>query len=227
MGTAPAVGVNERRWFILEDNPMTGLNDVRDIPKRWLDGLALVRQLIPTAVMAGGCLRDRTVGVPVKDIDIFVPVDEDRETDLNKIVAMLATVGVEGTIVGDKMYPRSDNRIIGVVDFEIPGAPPFQIVVGQWGKTIDDLFSCFDFGICQIATNGKEIWRGRHFILDHRNKRFRLCTQRSREAFQQSIERFARLKAEKFKDWTFDLGNFHPQFYADGGMVWSAGNPFP
>ena len=188
-----------------------------DIPDRWRVGLSIVRDLIPSAVMAGGCLRDRTVGVAVKDIDIFVPVSEDKESDLRKIVEMLDSVGIEGTISSDKMYPESDNRIVGVVDFKIPNAPPFQIVVGDWGQAIDDLFQRFDFGNCQIATNGKEIWRSGNFIPDIRAKTFQLCTPRSRRGFQQSIERFARLKAEKYPDWKFDLGHFDARYAGHNG----------
>lgn len=40
--------------------------------------LARVRQHIPNAVLAGGCLRDTFYGVEVKDLDFVVEWDEDR-----------------------------------------------------------------------------------------------------------------------------------------------------
>src|SRR5689334_11499331 len=46
------------------------------IPIEWREMLHTLQQAYPSAVIAGGCLRDLVFGGAVKDIDVFVPRGE-------------------------------------------------------------------------------------------------------------------------------------------------------
>lgn len=181
------------------------INTVDDIPRSWRNALALLRTAIPAAVMAGGCLRDRDNGRPVKDIDIFVPVSTSKHEDLEAIKKIVEGFGwMDVNIDNAKMYPEGcDTRVVGIVDCRVPNAPPIQIIVGEWDT--DNLFRHFDFGICQISFDGKSIRRSHHYNTDRVWQRFRIVTERSDKAFVSSINRWARLK-QKYEGWTFDLG---------------------
>ena len=188
------------------------------IPSAWRAALGAVQSVVPQAVLAGGALRDRDNGKKVKDLDIFLPVSENTWYDLDTVCRAMTKMDFEATISESKMYPQSDNRIVGVVDVKYVGAPPLQLIVGEWGRSINDLFQLFDFGICQIAFDGRDIHRSKDYAIDLRDKKFRLVTPRTTQSFEQSVERFARLKHEKYQDWKFDLGHWGGLFTGSGGF---------
>jgi hypothetical protein len=183
----------------------SGLNSVADIPQPWRAALAQIKSYIPSAVIAGGCLRDREFGKKVKDIDIFVPVSTSTEADLKAVKEMLIELGWQEVHIDTaKTYPDGcDTRVIGVVEAKLQGCPPIQVVVGEWNT--ENIFDHFDFGICQISFDGRTIKRSVDYQVDRRWKQFRLATVRSDAAFVASINRWARLK-EKYEGWTFNLG---------------------
>lgn len=183
----------------------SGLNSVADIPQPWRTALAQLQTCIPSAIMAGGCLRDREFGKKVKDIDIFVPVSSNPEKDLSEVKKMLIDLGwLDVRVDTAKTYPEGcDTRIIGVVEGRVLNCPPIQVVVGEWDT--EKIFEHFDFGICQISFDGRTIRRSPDYQMDRRSRKFRIVTERSDKAFVSSINRWARLK-EKYQDWTFDLG---------------------
>lgn len=201
---------------------MSGINTVGDIPKAWRDLFALIKDHVGGVIMAGGCLRDRDNGVRVNDIDLFVPQTTGSEKDVTSLVPLLLSLGAQrAEVVNDRMYPEGvDNRIIGVVEAKFVSCPlVLQFVVGDWGVGIPDLFHRFDYGICMIAYDGKQIHRSPEYFTDQKAKLFRLCTPRSRSAFQKSVMRYAKL-LPKYPGWKFDLGHFHAQYGGhSGGLV--------
>jgi hypothetical protein len=203
----------------------TKLERVTDIPVAWRNALAQLQTCIPSAVMAGGCLRDREHGRKVKDLDIFVPVSTDSHADLEAVKVMLEGLGWKSVTIDDaKTYPEGcDTRVIGVVEADVFGCPPVQVVVGNWDT--DRIFDHFDFGICQISFDGRELKRSVAYRLDSLNRVFKLATNRSDEAFVSSINRWARLK-EKYRDWTFQLGT-RSSSYSVETHVWSVDNTIP
>lgn len=189
----------------------SGLNTVADIPKPWRDIFQLIREAFPGARMAGGCLRDRDNGRPVKDIDVFIPEATAKFADLEAVRDCLTALGGSSEIMNDKVYPKGvDNHVVGVVDVKfVSCSVPFQLIVGDWGQSAEDLYRCFDFGICQISYDGRTIHRSHDYEHDVRRKEFRVVTPRSQNAMNQTVERYARLKA-KYKDWTFESSSSGP-----------------
>jgi hypothetical protein len=185
--------------------PECGLNDKADIPAPWRHMLTTLQMFFPDAVIAGGCLRDRDTGVKVKDIDVFMPAATSTENDLQTIAGVLRREGWDVSCHAATMYPQGmDTRVIGVLDTSYPGCPPIQIIVGEW-FTDRRLLDKFDFGICQIMYDGRDLIKTRDYDRDFVNAQFRIVTERSDLAFVQSINRWARLKG-KYPTWTFHLG---------------------
>src|SRR3546814_3352677 len=52
-----------------------------EIPEKWRELLASVRSVFPTAIIAGGAMRDLENGTPVKDIDINVEANGPQRTE--------------------------------------------------------------------------------------------------------------------------------------------------
>ena len=55
------------------------IGSVDDIPSSWRELLGEIREVAPDAVIAGGALRDRDNGRPIKDLDVFVQIEGERE----------------------------------------------------------------------------------------------------------------------------------------------------
>ena len=217
--------VSDDRPFIWDFDMEDGLKNVSDIPKAWRDLFGIIREALPGTVMAGGCLRDRDIGVKVNDIDLFVPMASGEEKDLTAVKTILAQLGAERVeILGDKMYPQGvDNQIIGVVEAKFVSCPlVFQLVIGDWGSSIPDLFSRFDFSICKIAYDGRQIHRDPDYRIDRKSKLFRITSRRSRRAFEQSVQRYAKL-LPKFPGWKFSLGHIHVEHGGHSSGVVSDG----
>lgn len=53
------------------------------LPKRWLHVLETVQKYFPTAIIAGGAIRDTYCELPIKDVDLFAFNSDDSELDKN------------------------------------------------------------------------------------------------------------------------------------------------
>src|SRR3546814_3140365 len=60
-----------------------------EIPEKWRELLASVRSVFPTAIIAGGAMRDLENGKPVKDIDINVEANGQTFTSIKASVHRL------------------------------------------------------------------------------------------------------------------------------------------
>lgn len=183
------------------------------IPTAWRAALKRIQAISPGAVLAGGCLRDRDHEVPVKDLDFFVQKRTGKIDDLEKIAAAIRADGGEAEIDGNKVYPESDNRVVGVVDVKLANCPPIQIIVADWCD-IPTLFSMFDYGVCQIAYDGRKFHRSLYYNDDSRKKRFRIRSWPTQRSFEQSVERYARF-LKKYPGWKFSIGS-NAQFHSGG-----------
>jgi len=170
-----------------------------DIPDQWEAALAAVQSVCP-AVMAGGCLRDLDNDRPVKDIDIFVHgrgVD-DLERLRNRLIKAGLTCAELDT---DTLYPVGDgNDLTGCIDCAFDDCPPVQIVMVDW--PLDAILERFDFGICRISFNGKQLIRHPDYVFDRSAKSFQLRRRREGQELSASVHRFARLTL-KYEGWKF------------------------
>lgn len=182
---------------------------MKDIPTDWLDILAEIQVVCPSAVIAGGALRDLWLGVPVKDIDIFIEcggMDEaeglfqklggqppEKEWD-----AGLSDVTEAG------LYPESMKEVILVEDYprETKDGLPVQLIFVNW-KT-HRITARFDIGICRIATDGTTLTVDEGFDEDVMNKALNIRRCNNKWMLGASISRIIRL-LKKYPDWTIQL----------------------
>lgn len=182
------------------------------IPENWKALLAAVREILPDAVIGGGCLRDLDNDREVKDIDIFTNGTGLR--DLAKKRDYLIEAGFDcDEIDPDKLYPIGDgNDVVGHFDMHWPGVIgyPVQIIAVAW--PIQRIVERFDFGICWLAFDGETLTRSAEYEEDKRDKVFRLRRQRTAEEMVASVHRYARL-SRKYDGWRFALYD-HDEFGA-------------
>lgn len=105
-------------------------------------------------LIAGGYVLDKFfLGIQPKDIDLYV---EDPESLIN-------TWRLEATVLGE--WPTAIN-------FQIPGIDvPVQII--RRYDTIDpaEIFSQFDFTVCQVGFNNRmDLYSSKYFLTDFRGR---------------------------------------------------------
>jgi hypothetical protein len=181
---------------------------IEDIPASWRTTLDNIRFHLRDAVLAGGALRDRDNGRPVKDLDVFVGGETER--DLFAIRQKLVDAGFAcEEIDTERMYPIGEHEVVGFFGVRDPsvhltGVPDaIQLIVVRWPT--DQIVRRFDFGICQIAFDGTEVIRTAAYHTDKAERTFRICRQREDFELEASVKRYARLLA-KYEGWDFSLG---------------------
>lgn len=122
------------------------------VPADVEEALIAVKGAYPGAIVAGGCLRDAILGVPHRDIDIFVGPDFDP-TKLPE--AWAAFVLSPETFVQDyaeHFAPRL-KAVWGLAncDGELLGPAAAQIIVMAEPIKLPELLADFDWGFCQIG----------------------------------------------------------------------------
>ena len=150
------------------------------IPKQWkLPSLAF-----PTGIIAGGAPRDFLLGVPPRDIDIFVP-------DALEVREAIDVLGAEPVLKYGEYYNHSSAYIL----VQPGGLPPLNIVLVRGELDPKALIDDFDFGICQVAWSARQGFRITDpFFTDAAAKRFTFLsgpkyTERSRRRYQDFVKR--------------------------------------
>lgn len=151
-------------------------------------------------VIAGGAPRDILSGAPVKDIDIFVPVElqEGKETPFYRGCEMLAAQ-YEGNAV---FQPVSEEYpdCYGICDIETDRGL-FQ-VIGLDRPPLDDLHH-YDFGLSQVAITPNGLLFTEAAVRDRANKTITYTPHfPDDKAIERSRKRLARLRA-KYPGWAF------------------------
>lgn len=168
------------------------------IPAEWQMLLYRIQRKEPRAIIAGGALRDHYLGRPVSDLDIFVPVGGGDaagvvELDRPKLVHQVP----EPYMIFD-----SEVRQIGLWASDILDITPVNLIhVSDYVCTPWDQINRFDFGVCQIAYDGRQLHMTSAFCRDVSQKTFTYTRTSPTEAqHEQSMKRYARLQA-KYAGW--------------------------
>lgn len=150
-----------------------------DIPQEWRVLLAELQQNDPTAVLAGGAIRDLYCGVSPKDLDFFTKWNKDLIFFQSLPIIRSSDINYEGMMFVD-----------AIVSID-KGPLPINIIIGSGYNTTTELIETFDFGICQIAFDGKNIIKTPAFDWDFKYGLFTLrMTLRQNK---RSLQRFERI----------------------------------
>lgn len=148
---------------------MPNINGI-DIPDQWHNTLVKFQEVDPLAMIAGGALRDLSLGRLPKDLDIFtrvLPLQDWETSDIDyegmKYVEAVVT------------YASGLDIPVNVILHE-PCSP-------------QEMLESFDFGICQIGYNGKEMLFTPAYNWD---MKYGVMTMRHTDRYPRSIKRYAR-----------------------------------
>ena len=171
-----------------------------EIPAAWRLAIEHVRQTFPDAVIAGGCLRDwlHYKDSLIKDIDIFIPGAED-----NDIVDYVSNNHSKDNPACYVNYGNMSNDDVSIV-CKIEKTCGDGISCDYIGVKVDSgaILDRFDFGICQIAYDGKSLTCTNEFLTDVTLNTFTLLRCDNADQFRRSRERFDRLHL-KYPNHTF------------------------
>lgn len=162
------------------------------IPAQWRALMARVNQVAPSAVLAGGALRDLNNDRPVKDLDIFIHGEEDVDAALKLLESLGYVVSV--TFSGDYVDAAKDVSFayaakrageidINIVELRDPTSP-LQCIERM------------DFGICQVAYTGHPeggIIATASYWNDVANQTITMTRADSLAGFKWSMRRYERL----------------------------------
>ncbi len=163
---------------------------VQDIPQDWKDVLARVQGAFPGAIIAGGALRDLDHGKPVKDVDIFIPIDIIPQETLDGVIEDL---GLQIHPIG-KGRTNPDRKIFGIYHTTINGIQYELIFASPLACSIDT----FDINICQIQFNGEAV--GTTYQYD-RGVQGKLITFPNPQSEKRMAERTERIQV-KYPEYT-------------------------
>lgn len=164
-----------------------------DIPSEWRKALDEVRKVCPTAVLAGGSLRDLDHKVKPKDLDIFLPATElDEVLGINELIG-----GIDPDPDRGQMYPESMPEVVSVTDYntkknflKLKVKQPVQFVYCNW--SMEHILKRFDYGLCRIMFDGTDVLVSDEYLSDKGSKWFTLVRCESETALRSSVRRFAR-----------------------------------
>jgi hypothetical protein len=182
-----------------------------DLVTRAIEALHLVQKVHPEAIIAGGFLRDITLGHMPKDLDIFITelphedfdIESLRESFPNvvwedfsnhmeyfsnevKAVAKLGNIDTDPNAIDMMAYSKEEPRYL-----------PIQLIVLQSDITPIERVSLFDIGLCQVWSDGKVTERLPVFQEDFFNKKITILDAEDYTEFSRSINRAIRF-AEKY-----------------------------
>lgn len=129
------------------------------IPSEWRDVLREVQEVFPSAVIAGGALRDSMWDKPVKDVDILVPVTFDYIGSLDAAYEAVWNMFSGQDIVldsqsqyGVKCKEDEDRDLYAI--FKLTRGYKYDIIL----CTPDAArIETFDINICQISYDARKL----------------------------------------------------------------------
>ena len=164
---------------------------------------AILEQMLPGAVIAGGAIRDFILGVEPKDIDVFygeVPLPEVTDIDFSEIHYFDLRCGLHRI---DAVYERIEEYkamtgINLVSTGEMFGYKVDAVLMDDF-KGGFDLVEGFDFGINRCWWNG-QINDTDEAAYDRENK---VVTLLQHDRLERSQVRFDRFNARMGGGWTY------------------------
>lgn len=154
-------------------------------------------------IIAGGAPRDVLSAVPVKDIDIFVQLDErdgGQDTPFTRACINFASL-LNGTA---EFRPAAEDYadILDLCDITEPTTHGTVQIIGIDDHPIDDV-PRYDFGLSQVFVTPGGLFFTEAAIRDRQARTItHFPTYHDEYGFRRSKARLERLRA-KYQDWTF------------------------
>ncbi len=170
----------------------------------WVEILTNLRARYPSAILAGGALRDLDNNRPVKDLDIFI--NEPFHTD-TVIPDYECSRWCPGPYI-DAAREVECSFLFKPRTFVSSGydAAPPEINIIQLRADFDVIrvVERVDFGLCQIALVGDSVIRTGLYRKDKRDQMFTLTRADSVAGVKRSLKRYERL-SQKYQGWPLEV----------------------
>ena len=179
----------------------------------------------PSAVIAGGCLRDSYFGRDYKDVDIFVDNAEvlamaGRIQDWKQFrVELGQTLGLSYPTVKTSQAAQYDRHHIMMVweyvDATTNGIGerhPYDIIAVK-GDPIKYIDNHFDVGICKTWFDGKRVHYSADFMADVHHKTLTVCGKMTEKELAHCVKGHLQILQEKFPNHTVVID--HDRIYSD------------
>lgn len=137
----------------------------------------------PSAIIAGGAVRDRIGGKPVKDIDIFISESEWVKAGLHyKAPSDWTCLGKDALSQSASGY-LTNRQLLQVIDKTPPVNHHSDLIIETQlvivnGDPVDHVDKYFDFGICKAWYDGSYIRCHSEFVRDMTNQTITLTLTR-------------------------------------------------
>ncbi len=179
------------------------------IPAAWLEALREVQKVCPSAVIAGGALRDLAFGGYPKDLDIFVPSEEVRAhpghmkpAEWNMKSLLLTQeyqVGMRDVVVAVSEWDVKYLVLpVQIIELAAPAGEGFGYTAVQR----------MDFDSCRVFHTGHRLVTTHEFRSAHEHCRWTLLLCEDEKQAARSLRRAERF-AVRYPHVTFDLGLAH------------------
>lgn len=168
---------------------IVNLNTGLTIPDKWVELLKQLQVEDPSAVLAGGAIRDLYLRKkPIKDLDFFVKKPLGFPQFKNQ--------------PPEKCYEGSTPYVQDIYYYPDAAPLPINVVVGYGYESTYQLIETFDFGLCQIAFDGNRIIKTWQFEQDHYRQVMTLYLgERQGHRREASIARFERWR-DKYPEFS-------------------------
>jgi len=169
------------------------------LPQPWLDTMHRLWGVLPSAILAGGALRDLDNDREVKDIDVFYVEEGYPVCYLDDGLAKIGyqfhnqcggtyMTGAAAEVDATSVY-RSEH-----------GLPDLNLIRLMPWFNQEKIIGRVDFGICQIGFDRNGIHMTDAYRRDKADRCFTLTRADCVEGVKRSLNRFDRLR-QKYHDW--------------------------
>ncbi len=167
------------------------------IPVLWQEVLKDVQRVFPSAMIAGGALRDLFYNKPVKDVDIFCNVEEspdDFDTLLMEVFPQLILTQGGGS---SRYLGSTEGRLMyGIYQLHIEGITFEFIVTTPEACDVTE----FDLSICQATYDGNKVYLTDEFKATAETKIIKVCNINRADRQEERVQRILM----KYPDFNVD-----------------------
>ena len=145
-----------------------------EIPNEWCEILAETQKHDPKAIIGGGAIRDKFIGHEPKDLDLFV----------------FSPPSIPDFGMSELGFDYEGMKYVLSVNKYSTNPLPINVIGIEKNVEVIGLLNSFDFGICQIAFDGKRIIRTPAFDWDFKHS---IMTMYHVDRYSRSIDRYCRI----------------------------------
>lgn len=183
------------------------------VPSKWTEVLKKIQEVFPSAVIAGGAIRDLYHNREPKDVDVFIPVTleefelkfgtgemYDMLNGLNPLWHCLAA-----SIYGQSTIPEEHNKgfreIYSIYQVTVDDMP-YELIFIR--KEEHNIMQDFDINICQCTYDGKRVTLSNNFLEGVLTKTIKVCNVNRKDRQAKRLQRMT----DKFPEYKIE----HPEY---------------